>query len=121
MTQAVVVQVTDENRDALVDIALSMYLGEACKYCGHVYDALASVVTRQRSGIDTLRAALEDVVDDRDEAVGQIATARALLAELLDETGLKESYTARDGTLHPGATQTVKDVWRFLWGEGRAE
>lgn len=58
--------------------------------------ALASVVTRQRSEIDTLRAALE-------------------------ETGLKASYTARDGTLHPGATSTVADVWRFLWGEGKAE
>lgn len=57
----------------------------------------------------------------RAELAAQLATARALLAELLDETGLKESYTARDGTLHPGATQTVKDVWRFLWGEGRAE
>lgn len=46
MTQAVVVQVTDENRAALVDIALSMYLGEACKYCGHVYETLADLRAR---------------------------------------------------------------------------
>jgi len=46
MTQIAVVRVTDENRDALVEMALSMYLGEACKYCGHVYETNADMRAR---------------------------------------------------------------------------
>lgn len=46
MTKIAVVEVTDDNRDALVDVALSMYLGEACKYCGHVYTTNADLRER---------------------------------------------------------------------------
>lgn len=67
------------------------------------------------------RTAVPALAADVLALLAQLVEARALLAELLDETGLKESYTARDGTLHPGATSTVKDVWRFLWGEGKTE
>jgi hypothetical protein len=35
--KASVVQLTDENRPAMVEVALSMYVGEKCKYCGHEY------------------------------------------------------------------------------------
>lgn len=38
-----VVTITDENKDYLVQVALSMYLGEACKYCGRVYETLADL------------------------------------------------------------------------------
>lgn len=38
-----VVEVTDENRDALVEIAMSMYLGEKCKYCGKQYKTLTDL------------------------------------------------------------------------------
>jgi predicted RNA-binding protein YlqC (UPF0109 family) len=34
MTKIVIQEITDENRDELFIIALSMYLGECCKYCG---------------------------------------------------------------------------------------
>lgn len=44
-----------------------------------------------------------------------VEQARELLAELLDETGLKACYTLADGGLHPGATSTIAAVWRFLW------
>ena len=53
------------------------------------------------------------------QLAAQLAEARELLADLLSETGMKECYTLADGTLHPGATSTVKEVWRFLWGEGK--
>ena len=39
-THIAIVEVTDENKDALVEIALSMYLGESCKYCLKVYETL---------------------------------------------------------------------------------
>ena len=41
--QVSVVAVTDENREALVENALSMYLGEKCKYCGREYKTLADL------------------------------------------------------------------------------
>lgn len=47
--QIAVIKVTDENCAALVEVALSMYLGEACKYCGHVYDTLADL--RERGAV----------------------------------------------------------------------
>ncbi len=66
-------------------------------------DGLASTITSQRSEIDTLRADSEE--------------ARELLEELFAETGYKQSYTARDGGLHPGATSTIKAVWECLYGK----
>jgi hypothetical protein len=35
-----IVEITDENKNALLDIALSSYLGERCKYCGKEYTSL---------------------------------------------------------------------------------
>jgi hypothetical protein len=40
MTKIMLVELTDENRAEMLKVALSMYLGEACKYCGHVYESL---------------------------------------------------------------------------------
>jgi hypothetical protein len=33
MTKVALVEITDENRASLAEIALSMYLGETCPYC----------------------------------------------------------------------------------------
>lgn len=41
--QVSLVEVTDENRESLVEVALSMYLGERCKYCGKQYKTLADL------------------------------------------------------------------------------
>ena len=35
-----VVELTDENTPEMLRLALSMYLGEACKYCGVVFETL---------------------------------------------------------------------------------
>ena len=40
MTKVFLTKVTDDNRDDLVKIALSMYLGEKCKYCQREYKTL---------------------------------------------------------------------------------
>ena len=39
-TYVMVVKITDDNRDDLVKLALAMYLGEQCKYCGRTYETL---------------------------------------------------------------------------------
>jgi len=39
-TYVVVAEITEDNRDDLVKLALSMYLGEQCKYCGRTYETL---------------------------------------------------------------------------------
>jgi len=41
--QVTVVTITDENRDTLAEFALSMYLGESCKYCGKKCETLADL------------------------------------------------------------------------------
>ena len=41
-----VVEITDENRDGLVEIALSMYCGEKCKYCLHEFTSNADLRER---------------------------------------------------------------------------
>jgi hypothetical protein len=46
---AKVVEVTDENRAALVEIALSMYVGEKCKYCLHEFKSVADL--RERNAV----------------------------------------------------------------------
>lgn len=35
-----VVRLTDENRPAMLEVVLSMYLGESCKYCLRIYETL---------------------------------------------------------------------------------
>lgn len=39
-TKIVLVELTDENRDAMVKVALSMYLGESCPYCLRMFATL---------------------------------------------------------------------------------
>lgn len=39
----VVIRATDENREAIVEMALSMYLGEGCKYCPRIFETLEDV------------------------------------------------------------------------------
>jgi hypothetical protein len=48
--QISVVRVTPENTNYLVQVALSMYLGEACKYCGKVYETLSDLKTTVWAG-----------------------------------------------------------------------
>ena len=43
MTHIAVVKVTDQNRAGLVRAALSMYLGERCKYCLRAFETLADL------------------------------------------------------------------------------
>jgi hypothetical protein len=38
--RAQVVRITEENREHLLQVAASMYLGERCKYCGREYRTL---------------------------------------------------------------------------------
>ncbi len=45
-----VVTVTDDNRDALVEVALSMYLGEGCKYCHRVFETLEDLAAAVWAG-----------------------------------------------------------------------
>ena len=33
-------EITDENRNAMFLLAMSMYLGERCAYCGRLYETL---------------------------------------------------------------------------------
>ena len=43
----VLIELTDENREATLKLELSMYLGERCKYCGvtfNTFDDLKTVV-----------------------------------------------------------------------------
>ena len=35
-----IVNITDENKDYLLEMVLSAYLGESCKYCGRIYETL---------------------------------------------------------------------------------
>ena len=41
--QIKVVRVTDENMDSLLAMALSMYLGEGCKYCSHIFETFSDL------------------------------------------------------------------------------
>lgn len=41
-----VVKLTPENRPSMLEVALSMYCGEACKYCGHVYETTEDLRAR---------------------------------------------------------------------------
>ena|SRR3990167_11396218 len=38
--QISIVRITDDNHDYLIEVALSMYLNEQCKYCGKTYITL---------------------------------------------------------------------------------
>jgi hypothetical protein len=40
------VKVTDENRQGLYEHALSKYIGEKCKFCGHVYQSVKEIIDR---------------------------------------------------------------------------
>jgi hypothetical protein len=39
----VITKITDENKDELLIMALSAYLGESCKYCGKKMNTLADL------------------------------------------------------------------------------
>ena len=45
-----VVRVTPENRDAITEMAMSMYLGEQCKYCPKVFETLDDLRTAVYAG-----------------------------------------------------------------------
>ena len=40
------IKVTDENRSELYEHALSKYVGEKCKFCGHVFESTDDVIVR---------------------------------------------------------------------------
>lgn len=63
-------------------------------------DALASVVTRQRSEIDLLRAAQEE--------------ARELLVSCWHQLD-GPAFLLSDGTVHPGAVSTLHELDAYLW------
>jgi len=43
-------EITDENRDKLLKLAMSMYLGEKCKYCWKEYKTLDDLKTTVFAG-----------------------------------------------------------------------
>ena len=45
MTELVIVELTDDNRNDVALAALAMYLGEPCKYCGKTADTLEDLKT----------------------------------------------------------------------------
>ena len=40
MSEIILMDVTDKNREALVNLTLSMFLGEKCKYCLKKFETL---------------------------------------------------------------------------------
>lgn len=38
-----IVEITDENRSQLLHIAIAGYIGEKCRYCGHVYESVEDI------------------------------------------------------------------------------
>ena len=45
-----VIDLNDDNRKDVVNLALSMYLGERCKYCGVTFDTLDDLQTAVYAG-----------------------------------------------------------------------
>ena len=44
------IELTDENREDVLKITLSMYLGERCKYCGVTFESLDDLKTSVYAG-----------------------------------------------------------------------
>lgn len=44
---AVLIDITDENREALTNLAFSMYLGEICPFCGFVFKTLEELKEKE--------------------------------------------------------------------------
>ena len=45
-----IAKITPENKDALMEMTLSMYLGEQCKYCLRIFDTLDDIKTAVYAG-----------------------------------------------------------------------
>jgi hypothetical protein len=50
VTEVRMVEVTDENRATLVDIVMSMYLGETCPYCLKKFETFDDLKTAVYNG-----------------------------------------------------------------------
>ena len=46
MPKIVVIENTKENRPSLLNIAISMYIGEKCKFCSHVFSSVEDIIER---------------------------------------------------------------------------
>jgi hypothetical protein len=46
MPQVIFVENTKENRPALLNIAISMYIGCKCKFCSHVFNSVEDIIKR---------------------------------------------------------------------------
>lgn len=44
--KVVAVEITDENRQELLRMAIAAYTGEKCRYCGHVYETVEDIYAR---------------------------------------------------------------------------
>lgn len=44
--KVVAVEITDENRQDLLYMAIAAYTGEKCRYCGHVYETVKDIYDR---------------------------------------------------------------------------
>lgn len=44
--KVVAVEITDENRQDLLHMAIAAYTGEKCRYCGHVYETVKDIYDR---------------------------------------------------------------------------
>jgi hypothetical protein len=38
-----IIEITDQNRKALLEIAISQYIGEKCRYCGHEFTSIQDI------------------------------------------------------------------------------
>ena len=45
--KVVAVEITDENRQELLHMAIAAYTGEKCRYCGHVYETVKDIYDRE--------------------------------------------------------------------------
>lgn len=45
-----IVTVTDDNRDYLIEMVMSSYLGESCKYCGRTYNTINDLMDTVYAG-----------------------------------------------------------------------
>lgn len=41
------IEITDENREDLLEMAIAAYTGEKCRYCGYVYKTVKDIYDRK--------------------------------------------------------------------------
>jgi len=60
-----IVEITDENRKAMLDLAISGYIGEKCKYCEHVFESVEDIAKRNVVWAGSLQYACKECFDKK--------------------------------------------------------